>query len=262
MLAIFPFFILGTALFRFIGDAENQLQLVSTVLRAMPPNVTAVIGPVARRAMEADSDWLLWVGTFVALWTASGLIESIRDILRRAYGEKQVHSYWLTRLSSAGVTLAAVVLMIVSLFVQIAIGTAEEMVADWSPELVESLAGLQLSRAFPALGLFISLYLLFLTLTPARFRVWRFAQWPGAAFTTLWWLGASSAMPPLVSKIVTHDLIYGSLAGIMLVLFFFWLVGLGLVMGVELNAALADPPDDAERLGRSNGAELDEENAA
>ncbi|HCY01845.1 MAG TPA: ribonuclease BN, partial [Erythrobacter sp.] len=41
-----------------------------------------------------------------------------------------------------------------------------------------------------------------------------------------------------------YDLTYGGLAGVMIVLFFFWLVGLGVVIGAELNAALAETPEE------------------
>ena len=36
------------------------------------------------------------------------------------------------------------------------------------------------------------------------------------------------------------DLLFMSLAGVMIVLIFFYMVGLGVVMGAELNAALAE----------------------
>jgi membrane protein len=45
--------------------------------------------------------------------------------------------------------------------------------------------------------------------------------------------------------VFTYDLTYGSLAGSMVTLLFFWLVGLGLVIGAELNAALALEARDA-----------------
>ena len=46
----------------------------------------------------------------------------------------------------------------------------------------------------------------------------------------------------MVSRLFAWDLTYGSLAGMMIALFFFWLVGLGMVAGAELNAALALTP--------------------
>lgn len=45
----------------------------------------------------------------------------------------------------------------------------------------------------------------------------------------------------VLRSVFTYDLTYGSLAGSIVTLFFFWLVGLGLVIGAELNAALALP---------------------
>jgi membrane protein len=49
-----------------------------------------------------------------------------------------------------------------------------------------------------------------------------------------------------------YDLTYGSLAGAMIALFFFWLVGLGLVTGAELNAALAVTPEERDWLGQAD----------
>ncbi len=255
MLAIFPFFILGSVLFPLFGDRVDQLAMIDTVLAATPPTVRGIIGPVARETVMADSGWLLWVGVAVGLWTLSSLIESIRDVLRRAYDTTSAYPYWQTRLFSIGLIMLAVFLMMLSLFAQVAIGAIEEMVASWAPQFAEGLANIGFPRLLPALGLFLSLLLLFLSLTPSSYRGRAFPKWPGALATTLWWLGVTSAMPPIVSSAITYDLIYGSLAGIMLVLLFFWLVGLGLVMGAELNAALA-----MERNG-DTAAETNEEDA-
>jgi membrane protein len=63
---------------------------------------------------------------------------------------------------------------------------------------------------------------------------------------TVWWAGVTTALPRLLHSVFSYDTIYGSLAGIMIVLFFFWLVGLGMVMGAELNAALAVTPEEEE----------------
>ncbi|MEO9461741.1 MAG: YihY/virulence factor BrkB family protein [Marinomonas sp.] len=244
MLAIFPFFILAAALFPFLGDSLDQTAMIDAVLGAMPPNVRAIIEPVAQNTLQTSSGLLLWMGVAVGLWTISGLIESIRDVLRRAYDTKSSTSYWQSRLFSVGLILIAVMLMIASLFAQVAIGTAQQFVGEWSPQLVDTFSELQLSRAVPAISLAGSLYLLFLTLTPGKYRARAYPKWPGVLATSLWWLAVTSALPPIITRAITYDLIYGSLAGIMVVLFFFWLVGLGLVMGAELNASLAQVPED------------------
>ena len=246
MLAIFPFFILGAALIELVGGQENSDALVETVLVAMPPTVREVIAPVATNTMGARSGWLLWLGAGVALWTVSSLIETIRDILRRAYGTTASHAFWKYRLLSAGIILGAVVLLMGSLFAQVAIGTAQQVIDAQFPQLNEAADTLRLSRIVPAIGLFGSLYMLFYTLTPAAYRSRAYPKWPGALFTAAWWLAVSSALPPILRSFFSYNLTYGSLAGIMIALFFFWLVGLGLVIGAELNAALAEPEREAE----------------
>ena len=239
MLAIFPFFILGAALFDIIGGRENAQTIVLSVARAMPSSVATVIVPVAEKVIYARSGWLLWVGGAVALWTVSSLIETIRDILRRAYGTKSTTSFWWTRLLSAGLILAAVVTLMLSLFAQVLIGGAQEVILAVVPQLGEWIGLLRLSRIVPGLGLALSLWVLFISLTPSRYRGKQWPKWPGAVFTAAWWLAVAAALPVVLRGAFSYDVTYGSLAGSIVTLLFFWLVGLGLVIGAQLNAALA-----------------------
>jgi membrane protein len=240
MLAIFPFFILGAALFELIGGRANAKAMVLSVAGAMPDSVANVIVPVAETVVYAREGWLLWVGGALGLWTVSSLIETIRAVLRRAYGTPAQGAFWRYRLGSIGLILGAVVLLMLSLFAQVLIGTAQEVIAAAFPQLAEAISALSLSRVVPALGLALSLYVLFATLTPARFRRKGGGRvWPGALFTTAWWIIVAAALPVVLRRFFTYDLTYGSLAGPIVTLLFFWLVGLGLVIGAELNAALA-----------------------
>jgi membrane protein len=150
------------------------------------------------------------------------------------------------RLLSTGIIVGAVVLLILSLIAQVMIGAAQEVIAAYAPALSDVIGKLSISRLVPALGLFVSLYLLFYTLTPAAYRARRYPKWPGALVVTLWWVGVTILLPPALRSVFAYDLTYGSLAGMMIALFFFWLVGLGMVIGAELNAALAISPEEAE----------------
>lgn len=245
MLAIFPFFILGAAVFSAIGEVSERAAMINAVLYALPPVVREVIEPVARDVIDARSGWLLAVGGLVGLWTVGSLVETIRDILRRAYGTHATHAFWKYRLFSSGVILAAVFLLLVSLIAQFMIGAAQEVISAYFPQLVDRIADLRLSRIVPAFGLFGSLYLLFYSLTPSKYRRKRYPKWPGVLLTTLWWIAVTTMMPAVLRNFFSYDLTYGGLAGVMIVLFFFWLVGLGVVIGAELNAALAETPEEA-----------------
>lgn len=253
MFSIFPFFILGAALFSLIGEEGDRAATINAVLVALPPVVGDVIEPVARGVIEARSGWLLWAGALVALWTVGSLIETIRDILRRSYGTKMTHAFWKYRLFSSGVIIGAVFLLMLSLLAQVIIGMAQQVIEAYFPQLIDWIDALRLTRIVPALGLFGSLYLIFYSLTPSEYRSRRYPKWPGVLFTTIWWIAVTTLLPMVLRSFFTYDLTYGSLAGIMIALFFFWLVGLGVVIGAELNAALAETPEEEmNMIGQSD----------
>lgn len=253
VLAMFPFFITGAALFSLAGEEGERAAAINTVLIALPPVVGNVIRPVALSVISQSSGWLLWIGGLVGLWTVGSLVETIRDILRRAYGTRATKAFWKYRLLSAGIIVAAVMLVMLSLIAQFLIGAAQQMIEAWVPRLYDAIDDLSLARFVPAFVLYGSLYLLFYSLTPAAYRKRRYPKWPGALLVTVWWVGVTTALPPLLRSVFSYDTVYGSLAGIMIVLFFFWLVGLGMVMGAELNAALAVTPEEEEdRIGQSD----------
>ncbi len=253
MLSIFPFFILGAAIFSLFGEEAERAAMINAVLVALPPMVGNVIEPVARDVIEARSGWLLWAGALVALWTVGSLVETIRDILRRAYGTKMTKAFWKYRIFSSGVIIGAVLLLMLSLLAQVVIGAAQQVIEAYFPQLVSYISDLRISRILPAIGLFGSLYMIFYSLTPSHYRHRRYPKWPGVLFTTLWWILVTSLMPIVLRSFFTYNLTYGSLAGIMVALFFFWLVGLGVVIGAELNAALAETPEE-EELGQNGEA--------
>ena len=252
ILALFPFFIVVAALFSALGAQTERAASVHAFLGALPPVVSQVLEPVARNVMDARHGWLLWGGCVVGLWTVSSLIETIRDILRRSYGTTSSQPFWQQRLLSTGMTVLAVVLLLVSLYLQLAISAAEQLVFTHSHRLARFAEPLLFSRILPPVVLFGSIYLLFLSLTPVAYRRRSYPKWPGALLVTAWWGLVSIALPVLLRFLFKYDLTYGSLAGVMISLFFFWLVGLGMVTGAELNAALAETPEERDMLGQAD----------
>lgn len=252
ILALFPFFITVGAGFSLIGEQAQREASVHAMLLALPPVVAKVLEPVARDVIVARSGWLLWIGGLVGLWTVGSLIETIRDILRRAYGTRQAHAFWRYRLISTGVIVIAVIALLFGLLAQVAIGAVQQAIDAWYPRGHDWVTALTTSRLIPALVIYLSLYLLFLTLTPAAYRKRAYPKWPGALLVTIWWMVVSTALPSVLQRFFKYDLTYGSLAGVMISLFFFWLVGLGMVVGAELNAALTESPEERDAIGQED----------
>jgi len=259
ILALFPFFITMTAIFTALGESSQREASVRAFLSAVPPVVRSVLEPVAAEVVQARSGWLLWVGGLIGLWTVTSLIETIRDILHRAYGTPATHAFWRYRLLSTALIVGAVILLLLSLFAQVAITATQEVIAAWFPRANGWALTLTTSRLIPGAILYLSIYALFLSLTPSAYRGRRYPKWPGALLVTLWWIAVTVALPAVLRMFFNYDLTYGSLAGVMIALFFFWLVGLGMVVGAELNAALAETPEERDMLGQEDnrGHELD-----
>jgi membrane protein len=211
-----------------------------------------MLDPIARKALAARTGSLLWLGGAVGLWTVGSLVETIRDVLRRAYGTRVTRAYWRRRLGSTALIIASVVLILLSITAQIALASTQEALLAFAPHLDGWIMALALSRFAPTPLIYGALWVLFVSLTPGAYRGARYPKWPGALFVTVWWQAIALLLPKLMRYVFAYDLTYGSLAGVMIALFFFWLVGLGIVVGAELNAALAETPEERDLLGQAD----------
>jgi membrane protein len=254
LMTVFPFVIVAAAVARLFGQTHGGMQAVSALLQTMPHDVADVLRKPIGDVLLARSGNLLWLGAIVGLWTTGSFIETIRDILRRAYGVTAGAPFWEYRLGSIGLIVASVMLMLVAFSASILLASIEQFVRQALPYADDVLGLLALFRIVPALVLFGSIYFIFVSLTPRRYRRIQCRKWPGAAVVTLWWLGTTALMPVVLSGLGSYDLTYGSLAGVIIALIFFFVIGLGVVIGAQLNAALAEPPEPTVKEAKLEAA--------
>lgn len=240
LLALFPFFIVATALATLIGQTESGAMTVTAILSQLPPDVARTLRQPVGEALSARTGPLLWLGAIVGLWTATSFIETVRDILRRAYGVKYSAPFWEYRLASIAFILVSVILLMFAFALSLMLRSVQAVIEAWFP-LADDVATLvRYFQIVPGVALFATIYVLFYVLTPSRYRRPECLKWPGALLVTLWWLMTVELLPLTLGLLGGYDLTYGSLAGVMVVLIFFFIIGLGVVMGAELNAALAE----------------------
>src|SRR3546814_1298858 len=84
------------------------MHTVEAFLRTVPPSVANVLAKPIGDVLAARSGTLLWLGAIVGLWTTAIFVETIRDILRRAYGVRSTRTFWHYRLTSIGLIIASV----------------------------------------------------------------------------------------------------------------------------------------------------------
>ena len=240
ILALFPFFILAAAVAHLFGQSQDAQLTVANVLRRLPPDVASTLRGPIHEVLSVRTGNLLWLGAIVGLWTAASYVETIRDILRRAFGVKYSAPFWEYRLGSILLILGAVMLLMVSFAASVALSSVRHVIFQWFPFAEGIGATLGLYRLVPAATLFFTFYVLFFALTPARYRGRGCRKWPGALLITVCWLATVEVLPWALGLVGGYSLTYGSLAGVMIALIFFFVVGLGVVTGAELNAALAE----------------------
>ncbi len=258
LMSVFPFFIVAATIARIFGHNQDALEAVNGFLVAVPNSVGQVLRPPIEAVLTARSSvsGLLWLGGLIGLWTTGSLIETIRDILRRAYGTKSSRAFWQYRLGSIGITVVSVFAAMFALSMQVTLTGIEQFLIRVLPVAERAIAIVGTTKLVPMAILGAALYVLFVTLTPGAYRSRQFPKWPGAVLTTLVWYLTTLLLPLVLSLAAGYDLTYGSLAGVIIVLIFFFFVGLGVVIGAELNAALAEfPNEEAEAEAAVGNAE-------
>jgi membrane protein len=240
IVALFPFIIVSAAVAHLLGAGQDAQLTVFNILRRLPPNVADTLREPINEVLTVRTGSLLWVGAVVGLWTAASFIETIRDILRRSFGVKFCAPFWEYRLGSILLILGAVLLLMIAFALSTALSVAHHLLVQWFPFAEGLGTTLGIYRLVPAAILYFTFYVLFYALTPARYRRYGCRKWPGALLITLWWLATVEVLPFALGLLGGYSLTYGSLAGVMIALIFFFVIGLGVVMGAELNAALAE----------------------
>ena len=244
LMTVFPFFIVLAGLAQWLGSTQSGLQALAGFMQTVPPGVAEVLEGPIESVLEARTGTLLLFGVIVGLWTTASFIETIREILRRAYGTPYGRPFYEYRLYSIAIIIGAVLLALLAFAAQIVLTGAEQFIYRLLPFL-DAGEVLGASRAASAFAMFGGFYLIFYSLTPHRYRGRKYPKWPGAAFVTGWWISTTALLPWSLTLLGGYDLTYGSLAGVMIVLMFFFVVGIGVVIAAQLNAALAEVDNDA-----------------
>jgi membrane protein len=243
LLTLFPFFIVVATVAGAFGRTADGIHAISAFLRTVPPDVGKLIAAPIKGVIAARSQkGLLTLGIVVTLWTVSGFIETIREIVRRAYGTTSSRPVWEYRLGAMLMIFVAVALMLAAFAVQVMLTATEHFVGRLLPIRENLVGALGFGRLAPAVALFATLWGIFYVLTPKKVREGRFPTWPGPLLITVVWMGTTMLLPAILGLFGGYDLTYGSLAGVIVALLFFYIIGLGLVIGAQLNAALAIVP--------------------
>jgi membrane protein len=239
LLSLFPFCIFLGALAGTIGGRDLASYAVRQLFEVAPEPVAQALAAEVERVMGQSQYGILTFGAAVSLFFATSAIESLRAALNVAYRVKEGRSYMFCIAQSSVFVLftaAAMLVMAWGVVVGPALAAASDLAAvEW---LVRQ-------------GLFSAptRYTIVIAVTAAQlfaYHLWLAAGqrsawdvWPGVLVSVILWLLVAGVYSRWLA-ISNYSAYYAGLTQFFSALIFFQVTGLVIILGAEINRALAE----------------------
>jgi len=247
VLSVFPALIFLSAMMASIPLAGLFPRVLDLMSRLLPYDTMRMIQAVLRDLLAANEKSWFSFGMVGTIWVASGAFSAIIEALDIAYDANDSRPFWKTRLLAVGLAAMTAALLLSALTVMIL-----------GPRFGAWLAArIYLSREFvllwPAIhwGIAITFTLIaaeLLYFFAPDIKQRFFATLPGAILAVTCWLGFSYGLGFYFRHIANYSRTYGTLAGFIAFMTWFYWNSLALLVGAELNAELAKESDRGQLL--------------
>jgi len=259
-LAYYFFFALFPALLAMLALASYfPLEtLVDDILRLLggfaPPEVLTIVTDQIRKISAGQQGGLLTFGFLLALWSSSAGMIAIIDTLNRAYDVQESRPWWNVRLTAIALTIGLALFTLVSFALVLLGPTAGRWLAETT----------QLGDVFVRAWTILQWPLVFAIVSAAIAIVYYFApdveqDWvwltPGSIFATVLWLAASLGFKLYIANFGNYTATYGTIGGVMILMLWFYISGLAILAGAEMNAEI----EHASRYGKDTGEKVPDE---
>ena len=253
-LAIFPFFIfllsLGHLLAEWLRSPNPAPYFAQLFSQIMTPDAAQVFQAEIAYVLESTRPGVLSLGLASAVFLATGGTNAVIKGLNRAYGVEERRPFVQRYLLALGLTVLAGGAVAGS-FVLLVGGY-------WFGDQLAAALGLQEAYAqavellyWPVVGaLLTGAVAVLYRLAPNRSVRWR-AALPGAVVFTVGWMIATGIFAWYAEQLGSYRLTYGTLAGVVALLLWFYLTAFCLLAGAELNVALDEDLAPGASLARA-----------
>jgi len=192
---------------------------------------------VAQLGATASPGRLTLVLAFALCFASAGVVSTI-SALNSAYRMREDRSWLKVSAIALGLTVVLSILLLAALLLVLASGHF----VDWlGADLKLQPLAIRLWKAlqWPAAILFVlmSYSLIYYWGPHFKRRHWHWIT-PGSAFGASLWFLASLAFRVYLHFLDTYTAFYGSLAGVMILLFWLYVAGLAFLIGGEINAEI------------------------
>ena len=238
LMALFPFLIFVTALAALFGTKELADQTAILLLESWPREVAEPISAAIHDVLTNLRTDALTFGVLFAIYFSSSGIESLRIGLNRAYGVRETHPWWWTRIESILYVFLGAISLLALAFLIVLGPLIWATATKYAPWLVPFAGIVDLARyGLTALVLVVALIVAHKWLPAGRRSFGEIA--PGILVTLVLWIAAGALFGSYLSEFAyTYVTYYAGLASAMTALVFLYVTASIFVYGGELNAEI------------------------
>ncbi len=241
--ALFPTLFAACSILGVAARSASQIydSLLVYLAIVVPPSALGTVLETFNQTTAVASSGKLTFGLVAAIWSASVGFSAIQEGLNAVYRVKEGRPYWKARLSAIGMTV--ILSILVTLMLACLLGG--DFVANFARHHVYN----RYLGASAALLFRIAAWLLAILLLSLLFAVIYYfgpdvkaSRWhwltPGSAIGILGWIAASLGLRVYVHIVGNYSASYGSLGAVIILLTWFYLSGLMLLLGGEINSEI------------------------
>jgi membrane protein len=180
---------------------------------------------------------LLTLGVVGAIWSSSAAMVAIIDALNHAYDVIEQRPWWKRRILAITLTLSLAVFVLVALTLMLIGPEWASRIAEWfglAPvvALVWQILRWPLMILCVVFGIDIIYHW-----APNRRTRWAWIT-PGGLLATGFWIASSYGFKLYVTNVTDYSATYGTIGGIIVTMLWFYVCGLAILMGAELNGVI------------------------
>jgi membrane protein len=247
-LSLFPALLFLISLASFFPVTNLIDEVVKYLGRVAPPDVIAFLLDQIRKISESDDSGILTFAFIFTIWSSSNALVSVISTLNSAYDVQESRPWWKTRLIALALTVGLALFILVSFALIIAGPQLAEAAAEsfgFGRVFVRTWAILQWPVVFALVVTGIGIIYYY---APDALQEWVWIT-PGAVFATVLWILISLGFKLYLANWGNYNETYGALAGVIILLLWFYLSGLAILVGAELNAEI----EHASPYGKAPG---------
>jgi membrane protein len=225
--------------------------MVSSLGGLAPPDVVRILREQLNSLAGGSNGGILTAGLLMALWSSSAAIVSIIDAMNRAYDIDEGRPWWQVRLTAIALTVGLAVFVVVAFaLVMVGPSIADRLVSNG--QLGSAFAWTWKILQWPVVVTLIAVAIACINyFAPNAEQDWAWVT-PGAVLATLLWLVASLLFKFYLANFADYNATYGSLGGVVVLMLWFYISGMAILIGAEMNAEI----EHASPYGKDPGEKV------